>query len=400
VHKAKGLEFPVVILADITARLTPYDAGRYIDTASRLCALRLGGWSPLDLNDHRDLELARERREGERVAYVAATRARDLLVVPAVGDEPYTEGWVSPLNAAIYPDEGSRRVQTQAAGCPAFTSRDSVLERPDGDPARSTTVCPGRHDMRTAEAAHTVVWWSPEPAVLALGAHAPFGLRRDDLIVKDVPPTVLRRRLDTFTAWRQTRTAAIASASTPSVSVITATEAALAGVGSAETQAIAAEIVRLEAPRRRPRGRRFGSLVHALLADVPLDDAGVLTRLADAHGRLLGAPPSEVEAAHALVARAMAHPLLQEAAHAARAGQCLRETPVTLRVGQGDGDASVVEGTVDLAYRHDGGFVVVDFKTDDPDDEALERYLHQVALYARAIQHATGDSVRAVLMTL
>ena len=35
VHKAKGLEFPVVILADITARLTPYEAGRYIDPESR-----------------------------------------------------------------------------------------------------------------------------------------------------------------------------------------------------------------------------------------------------------------------------------------------------------------------------------------------------------------------------
>jgi ATP-dependent exoDNAse (exonuclease V) beta subunit len=43
VHKAKGLEFPVVILADITARLTPYDASRHLDTARGLCALRIGG---------------------------------------------------------------------------------------------------------------------------------------------------------------------------------------------------------------------------------------------------------------------------------------------------------------------------------------------------------------------
>ena len=34
VHKAKGLEFPVVILADITARLTPYEATRHIDPRS------------------------------------------------------------------------------------------------------------------------------------------------------------------------------------------------------------------------------------------------------------------------------------------------------------------------------------------------------------------------------
>ena len=48
VHKAKGLEFPVVILADMTARLTPCEAGRFIDSERRCCALRIGGWSPKD----------------------------------------------------------------------------------------------------------------------------------------------------------------------------------------------------------------------------------------------------------------------------------------------------------------------------------------------------------------
>ena len=43
-----------------------------------------------------------------RVAYVAATRARDLLVVCATGDLP-CPGWVEPLNAALYPPEDRRR---------------------------------------------------------------------------------------------------------------------------------------------------------------------------------------------------------------------------------------------------------------------------------------------------
>ena len=93
VHKAKGLEFPVVILADITARLTPYEAGRYIDTDAR--AVRAADRRLVaagSATTAATTELRRERREGERVAYVAATRARDLLVVPAVGDEPYDGG--------------------------------------------------------------------------------------------------------------------------------------------------------------------------------------------------------------------------------------------------------------------------------------------------------------------
>ena len=35
--------------------------------------------------------------EALRVAYVAATRARDLLVVAAIGEEERAGGWLSPL---------------------------------------------------------------------------------------------------------------------------------------------------------------------------------------------------------------------------------------------------------------------------------------------------------------
>ncbi|MBI4277101.1 MAG: UvrD-helicase domain-containing protein, partial [Armatimonadetes bacterium] len=48
VHKAKGLEFPVVILADISCGLSRSDAQRYLDSARDLCAVRLAGWTPLD----------------------------------------------------------------------------------------------------------------------------------------------------------------------------------------------------------------------------------------------------------------------------------------------------------------------------------------------------------------
>jgi ATP-dependent exoDNAse (exonuclease V) beta subunit len=40
----------------------------------------------------------------------------------------------------------------------------------------------------------------------------------------------------------------------------------------------------------------------------------------------------------------------------------------------------------------------VDFKTDRPDPETLERYARQVRTYAAAIQRATGKAVRPVLL--
>jgi ATP-dependent exoDNAse (exonuclease V) beta subunit len=396
VHKAKGLEFPVVILADITARLTPFDASRYIDTSLERCALRIGGWSPKDLNDNKAMELLREEKEGERVAYVAATRARDLLVVPAVGDGPYTEGWVAPLNAAIYPAEDARRVQVRGAGCPPFTSKDSVLSRPDGDPASRFTVCPGQHEFTAAEGPYSVVWWSPEPAVLSLGAQAPFGLRRDDLIVKDVAPAVLRRGLETYQTWKKEREGAIAAAQQPSIDVMTATaaaaESALAPIG--EDIDVATEIVDATVPR--PRGQRFGSLVHALLADMPLDapDGTTMARLASAHGRVLGADAVEIAAAEALVRRVLTHPVLQAAARAHQEGQCYREMPVTWRTRTG----AIIEGFVDLAYTDGSTVVVVDFKTDRELEDSVDRYQRQIRIYAAAIAAATGRSARAVLM--
>ena len=118
VHKAKGLEFPVVILADITANIARRDASRYVDPERQLCALRIGGWSPADLVDHEPIEIARDEAEGVRVAYVAATRARDLLVIPAVGDGALRSRWVSPLNAAIYPSREHCRSPASARAAP------------------------------------------------------------------------------------------------------------------------------------------------------------------------------------------------------------------------------------------------------------------------------------------
>jgi ATP-dependent exoDNAse (exonuclease V) beta subunit len=390
VHKAKGLEFPVVIVADLTARLTPYDASRHLDPQRGVCALRIGGWSPKDLNDHKDLELERERAEGERVAYVAATRARDLLVVPAVGDAPYAEGWFAPLNHAIYPPEDVRRQHTPARGCPVFESRDTVLKRPDGDPATFLTVCPGEHRIEDV----SVVWWSPD--ALALGAQPPFGLRRDDLIVRDVAPGVLRQGLAAYESWRQARTAAIASAGKPSIDVITATALAAEvrdpGSGIRDLE-VAIETVAVESPR--PGGVRFGTLVHALLADAPLSgDDDTIARLAEAHGRMLGATRDEIVAAGRAAAMVLRHPVLQAAARAAREDRCYRETAVTWTLP----DGRLVEGHVDLAYLSGDEVVVVDFKTDRELDRALDQYRRQVQIYAEAVGLALGRRVRGVLM--
>ena len=396
VHKAKGLEFPVVILADITANLTGSEASRHIDASRDLCALRIGGWSPHDLIAQQAIELERDRQEGLRVAYVAATRARDLLVVPTVGDEPY-DRWIGVLNPAIYPPQATCRDQRAAPGCPPFR-KDSVLNRPDDEVARPSTVCPGVHPF-TGHAPgeeYEVVWW--DPAALRLDAEPPFGLRRQELISKDVSPGVVAEGERRYIAWRLRREQAIAAGTVPSINVRTAREwAASRDAGSIATVGDRdVAVVSLPADVGRPAGPRYGTLVHATLATVPLDAApDVITSMARMQGRIVGATEPEIESAVSVAAAVLAHPLLSAAREAAQAGRLLRETPVATTV-----EGELVEGVVDLAFDDGASITVIDFKTDRELEGAMETYRRQVQIYAHAIALATGRPTRGVLMKI
>jgi len=89
IHQAKGLEFPVVVLWDGRAswkERATYDAWT-VERDGRGWAMRL---DLLSWEEPAGLEIARRERqmreaERKRLVYVAATRARDVLVIPQVG---------------------------------------------------------------------------------------------------------------------------------------------------------------------------------------------------------------------------------------------------------------------------------------------------------------------------
>jgi ATP-dependent helicase/nuclease subunit A len=388
VHKAKGLEFPVVVLADLTCKLSRAEAGRWIDASSNMCALKIGGWSPFDLLLHDAEEAARDRAESERLTYVAATRARDLLVVPVIGDAAYDGGWLDPLTPAVYPPDAKRRSPEHAPGCPAFKSKDSVLNRPDMDPARPTTVAPGAYAFEGYEA----VWW--DPSMLHLHAISTFGLRRDDLIVKDGDMFAVEERKADYERWRADREQLVEQGKTPSVRVQTATawaaEAAESGIDAAIASASSIEVVTMPGAEGRPRGPRFGTLVHAVLAIVPLD-AGedLIRRTTDVQARIIGNPAEEVAAASQVVA-VLQHELMLRARAAAR---LRRETPITWT----QPDGTLIEGVLDLAFDEQDATVVIDFKTDHELSAGEARYRAQVQKYVDAVAAATRRPTRGVL---
>ncbi len=382
VHGAKGLEFPVVILADLTANLCAREPDQYVDGTKRVSATRLLRCAPWELLDHEADEAARERAEGVRVAYVAATRARDLLVVPAVGDEPFPQdNWLSPLNKALYPSRENWRKSRPAPGCPEFGAASVVARPMDYDREAEFSVRPGF--IVPQQGSHEVVWW--DPSKLKLGEEGDHGLRQQDLLKDDAGASSAAYR-----EWREQRAATMDAASHPEFAVFLASQAA--------DSPPAPVVVEIAAPNvtTGPSGRRFGTLVHAVLRDVPLDaNRTTIRRWAQLNARILGAIPEETEAACARVEAALRHPLLDRARAAERKH---REYPVMLLVEGG----RLMEGVIDLAFVENNAWVIVDFKTDadissHPSGQR-DQYQRQLQWYAAALSRLTGLPARAYLL--
>jgi ATP-dependent helicase/nuclease subunit A len=181
----------------------------------------------------------------------------------------------------------------------------------------------------------------------------------------------------------------------PSISVQTVTAASCGAVGDDKVDV---EVV-ARADAERPSGRRFGALVHGILAAIDLnatsEEIGAMARV---QGRLVGATEAEIEAAVHTVVAALAHPIMRRAASVA-ASDLRRETPIFLR----RQDGTLLEGVVDLAFREEAAdfeWTVVDFKTDREFELHHTDYTAQVALYAQAIEKATNSSVSGILLVI
>jgi len=412
VHKAKGLEFPVVFLADPTCNATRDTPSRHIDPSRHLWVEPICGSAPIELIEAADEELQHDRAEAIRVAYVAATRARDLLVAPVCGDQPI-EGWLEVLDPMLYPPDNSRRNSDPAPGCPAFGD-DTVINRgPDGHPPSVGSVRPGLH--RPVADGAPVVWW--DPATLTLEVEEQVALRHQRILEVDQNSFTAAASEQNYARWKMEREALLARASQPSMLVQTVTsltrmEAANAYESAGEVEGQSEDHTKRAHPHvtvemvergdfERPGGRRFGALVHALLASIDLDaGADAIQASAAINGRIVGATEEEIQAAIVTVGKALRHPVLRRAAASAGRRELRREMPVLLK----SGDGSLVEGVLDLAFHEEtpdfAGWTVVDFKTDREFSVWSTRYIAQVRVYSEAVGVATGLPVRGIVLVL
>jgi ATP-dependent helicase/nuclease subunit A len=363
IHAAKGLEFGTVCVADLGRRRPgDGDVDLLVDRRTDEVGLRLVGFDgssekALAFERLRDRARERDAREEERILYVAATRARELLIL---------SGGV-PL--AAWPKQGPCAPPLAWLG-PALMGGDLARLPTAEEPARDVTWGDGEFtaSLRCALNAPATVGRVLRTASLApTGAGAPVAPPPPALMPEPEPaapaPAVRTLSYSALASWRAcgyrfylTRLLGL-----PEEPV----DAAGAGAGA------------------RPAGidaRLRGTLVHALLEqDGPA--AARVAAVAEAHGVQL----SEAQSADvARLADAFARsPLAQRIA---RARSVRREHGFTIVLGQ-----TLLTGIVDLLARERGGAqLVVDYKTDvlEPDTDLAayvdERYGVQRRVYALA----------------
>jgi ATP-dependent exoDNAse (exonuclease V) beta subunit len=99
-HAAKGLEWPIVVpINTMTGIMPPESAATDRDSDTFYCPVF--GVKPTGYDDARDAEKAELDREHIRLWYVAATRARELLVLPRLDVVPSKSAWISLLDLSL-----------------------------------------------------------------------------------------------------------------------------------------------------------------------------------------------------------------------------------------------------------------------------------------------------------
>lgn len=360
IHGAKGLEFPIVIMASA-------NAGKSGNDSVQIRMLRQNGTSGSNLSDEPHLAtkmeiqlggkdvglrtqgaddaLEQEAAEGEledvRLLYVAATRAKDHLFVSRYRSKSAKKALVLKIEEHL---EGNEHLWQQWS----YPGRDA----PD-------------HQRKSTTGA------APESQV-----------KRD--------------------RWATDRATLVANASRPRYTTPTALKPGKA-LAPPEPKVTTEQID--DEPAKPGRGAtELGRAVHAVLQHIDLtgwteeDLNSLASRMAAEHS------PAKSSDVARLASAALQTETMASAIVAAKRGQAWREVSTAAPLKTQAGHVGELEGQIDLIYlEQDGSVTVVDHKTDrDRGDDivnAAEPYLSQMGAYAWCVERVTGLTVsKAVLL--
>ena len=355
IHQAKGLEFPIVILAKMAAAEAPSRSIAVVNREAARIDFQIGNrdqrFSTPGYEAARARQQVYDQSEERRLLYVAATRARDWLVLPVFFTDR-ARGYHADLEEAL-PGWTNPDYEVETGG--ATTLRVEHL-------AAARTVTAKQHPpdtpalWQTWQAAHQAALEAGRPTHVVV---APSSVGHDDV----------KAPRETEPADRNTATThpGIAAADGTALEVGEAADT-IYPIGSAGAG----------------NGRSRGTALHDALFVADFDDWD----LSEWRARKLCTErglDKVVEEVVADLRATLTSDLFERVRHAE---QVERELPlVTVESDR------IVEGYVDLAFRDATGWVLIDYKSDrSVSKETRTRYEQQVREYARMFAK-TGEAV-------
>lgn len=413
IHKSKGLEFPVVFVADMGKAFNRRDTQDQILFHNRL-GIGLKQYDPEWRMSYPTLIwsgiAAQLRWEGtaeeERILYVAMTRARDQLILTGHSShiDRDWQRWTSRLNPAQAKSYFDWAMP--AALAPFGAKADADYARPGA--AWQDAVWQVR--IAKAVPAGTVEEgaYDGEPRLEAL--------RRGDLTGTPVPSW-----LDEQLSWQYAYPQAVRTAAKFSVSEVKRRyqelhsdelqdEAALSVPAAAvippapgEDDAFAALPPWLAGEEAAVSGAQRGTALHKALQYItPAADqtTATLRREIDAFVRQGLLSREEAKLVYVPVLAAFCQSDIGR--RMAESPELHREYPFTVLLAGGDplpetetGEQILIQGVIDCLFREDDAWILVDYKSDrlETADAFRRRYAVQLALYKRAVEQITHRPV-------
>ena len=401
IHKSKGLEFPVVILADLARPFSRMDFQSSVLVHSEY------GLGPVCVDTRRSIKyptvartalercLRREAKAEElRVLYVAMTRAKEKLVM--ICARAGAAKHLADLCAVASCPARSETVEEQR--CMADWILLPLLCRPEAEPLRAL-----------ANAAAPLI--APADAPWGVEVHngydlAPAGQAAEEKAAQPAPELPL----DTAALeWRYPY-----ALETTLSAKLTATQLK----GRALDEEIAENA--LLPPRLRSLARpRFLAAEHALTPAergtamhtalqfldfaTPADPAAVRTAVTDMETRRLLTPEQARAVDAAALARFLQSPLCARIRAAGKTvGReyrfSLLQSAAAFVPDAAADDEILLQGVADCFFEEDGALVIVDFKTDRVAPDALaeraEHYRPQLEAYSLALAQIFGKPVK------
>jgi len=342
IHASKGLEFPVVALANLGSQ--PWSPVEPVpERAARRLHVRIGrkddGFRTPGFKAAWEGEQLRMSAEEKRLLYVAATRARDRLIVPVVSKDDAKGRLLDELRPSLPPHDPAS-YESDVDGC-FVLDPTTFPSLPDDD---------------------------PPPPELA-----------DDAAVDAA--------IDAREAWATARGEAITEARDELAVHPASGDEGDHPVPPALFGADDAPLIVGEGPPKEK-----GEAMHKVLELIDLRNPTDVEEVTRSVCELAGLTEHADEVLD-LVNACLASPVMDRVR---RAERIWREVPYTLRV-----DDGYVTGRIDLVFEEDGELVVVDWKSDTVAPSsvsvAVEGHREQGEAYVRALDQVPGPPAQQVI---